>query len=537
MLEAHRDLKELVIENYGGTKFPKWVADSSSQNLLSLDLNNCKNCKLLPPIGKLPLLKDLFIRGMHDLNKIGIEFYGENQSNAFPSLERLCFEDMPQWKEWDLNEVDEQVAKFPRLREFCIRNCPQLLGRFPDTLYSLETLVIRGYAQLVVSISNLPRLTQLGSVGHLRSLRDVKILNFPELVSLEPEDFEEEQLQLGNVCNIESLTICCCKRLKRIPPALHFLATLTEMRIKRLVIDGCVNLQLQILIISSCLNLSSLSSSGKLPVRLKQLFIRNCLKLESIVQTIHEKSCLEYLHIFGCRNVKSLPRGLNKLNHLQTIEIWQCASLVSLTESGLPTTNLVLCIGDCPLLGALPDYQNLTALKELRLHDCSPHMSFAEEGFLTSLTSLSISAPKLCSSLLKWVLHILTSLKYLFINGKECPDVVTFPQEGRGIMLPSSLTKITIERFENLSNLSTKGFRNLTSLQEFWILECSNLETLPENDVLLCLGKLYIWRCGPSLTGQCISNQGPEWSKISHIPRVVANHQNIIPKTRWFNLP
>ncbi|XVF79164.1 hypothetical protein PTKIN_Ptkin14bG0198000 [Pterospermum kingtungense] len=153
MLEPHRDLKELVIENYGGTKFPKWVADSSLQNFLSLDLNNCRNCKFLPPVGKLPLLKDLSIRGMHDLNK--------NQSNAFASLERLCFEDMPQWKDWDLNEVDEQVSKVPLLREFCIRNCPQLLGRFPDSLYSLEKLVIRGCTQLAVSISNLPLLYDL----------------------------------------------------------------------------------------------------------------------------------------------------------------------------------------------------------------------------------------------------------------------------------------------------------------------------------------------------------------------------------------
>ncbi|XVF79145.1 hypothetical protein PTKIN_Ptkin14bG0196200 [Pterospermum kingtungense] len=627
MLEPHRDLKELIIENYGGTKFPKWVADSSLQNLLSLDLNNCKNCKLLPPIGKLPLLKDLCIRGMHDLNNVGIEFYGENQSNAFASLERLCFEDMPQWKEWDFNEVDEQVSKFPCLREFCIRNCPQLMGTFPDSLYSLETLVISCCKQLVVSVSTLPMLYELeidgcselviredadfsslkrvslsnilklpsvterlvsrlkglehlriyrckelmsfsqklGSVGHLRSLRVLEILSFRELVSLEPVEFEEDLSQLEKFCNIESLMICYCNRLRRLPLDMRFLTFLTEMRIeecpcivslsnnnlppalKILVIKGCMSLRclvdqgenasisntcllehleikacqslislslpirLQILIISSCLNLSSLSSSGELPMGLKQLSITDCPKLESIVQTIHESSCLEYLLIFECRNIKCLPRGLNKLNHLQTIE--------------------------CTSLGDLPDLQNLTALKELRLYNCPPRMSFAEESFPTNLTSLSISAPKLCSSLLKWGLHKLTSLKYLYINGEECPDVVTFPQEERGIMLPSSLTEITIQNFENLSNLSTKGFRNLPSLQELWIFDCPNLETLPEKDVLLSLGKLYILRCSLPLACQCILNQGPEWSKISHIPEVVLDRQSIIPKTRWTNLP
>ncbi|XVF18423.1 hypothetical protein REPUB_Repub11eG0020200 [Reevesia pubescens] len=658
MLEPHRELKELVIENYGGTKFPNWIADSSLQNLLSLNLNNCGNCKSLPPIGKLPLLKDLFIRGMHDLNKVGIEFYGENQSNAFASLERLWFEDMPKWEEWD---CDEQVAKFPCLRELRILDCPQLLGRlpnslysleklvfcgcrqlvtFPNSLHSLETLIIHGCTQLVVSIPNLPRLyyleidecaelvlrddadfpslkkvslsniskfcspterlvlkslehmrinrcnelmslsqKQLGAVGQLRSLRGL------ELVSLELKEVEEEQLQLGKVCNIESLAVWNCKRLKRLLQDLHFLTFLTEMRIeecpcivsfstnnlppalKRLVIQGCVNLQclvdqgentsisntcllehlevracrslislslpirLQILIILRCSKLASLSSSGKLPIGLKQLSIRDCSELESIVQVIQENSCLEHLHIWGCRNIKSLPRGLDKLNHVQKIEILQCDSLVSLTESGLPTTNLaVLKISACQILGDLPNMQNLIALKELVLVSCSPYMSFAEEGFPTNLTSLSISAPKLCSSLLKWGLHKLTSLKYLYIHGEECPDMVTFPQEEGG-MLPSSLTNITMMKFENLRNLSTKGFQNLTSLEELWIFDCMNLESLPEKDVLLSLGKLYIWHC-PLLTYR-IWNQGPEWPKISHIPKVLVDHQSIIPKASW----
>ncbi|XVE63274.1 hypothetical protein DITRI_Ditri07aG0006900 [Diplodiscus trichospermus] len=647
MLEPHSDLKELVIENYGGTRFPNWIADSSLQNLLSLEINNCRSCRLLPPIGKLPLLKDLSIRGMHDLTKIGIEFYGENQPNAFPSLERLCFEDMPKWEEWNF---DEQVAESPCLRELCIMNCPQLLGRLPNSIYSLETLVIHGCKQLVVSVSNLPLLhdleidgcaelvlrdyadfpslrkaslsnilklcslterlvsrlkglqhlkingcneltslsrKQLGSVGHLRSLRGLEILSFSQLVLLEPEEVEEEQLHLGRLFNIESLTIGNCKRLKRLPQDLHFLTLLAEMRIqecpsivyisqnnlpralKTLVIEGCANLQclidhgentsisnkcllehleiracpsllslslpirLQILMIAKCSKLVSLSSSGKLPMGLKQLSVMNCPELDSIAKTIHENSCLEYLRIWWCRNIKSLPRGLDKLNHVQEIEILRCQSLVSLTECGLPSTKIrVLWISECQILGTLPNMQNLIALKELFLFSCSPHMSFAEDGFPINLTSLSISATKLCRSLLQWGLHKLTSLKYLSINGEECPDVVTFPLEQRGIMLPTSLTNITIEKFANLRNLSTKGFESLTSLQELWIFDCTNLESLPEKDALLSLGKLYIWNC-PLLDYKCICNQGPEWSKISHIPEVRVNHQSIIPKASW----
>ncbi|MBA0849626.1 hypothetical protein Goshw_018267 [Gossypium schwendimanii] len=189
--------------------------------------------------------------------------------------------------------------------------------------------------------------------------------------------------------------------------------------------------RLQLLIVPYCSKLASLSSSGELPVGLKQLVIKECLAL----------------------NIKSLPQGLNKLNHVDKINILQCQSLVSLTASGLPAGKLEsLCIRDCQSLGDLPNMQNLFALKELSLSYCSHHMPFPKEGLPTTLTSLSITVPKLCHALLQWGLPKLTSLKDLFIKGEECPHVVTFPPEG--CMLPPTLTTITISGFENLRSLS-----------------------------------------------------------------------------------
>ncbi|KAE8680047.1 putative Purine permease 11 [Hibiscus syriacus] len=643
MLEPHRDLKVIVVENYGGTKFPSWIADSSFKNLWSLDLNNCRNCESLPSVGNLPLLKDLCIRGMHEVTKVGIEFFGENQPNTFASLETLCFKDMLNWKEWDFDEVDKQVAKFPHLCEFCIVNCPQLSGRFPNSLCSLEILVIRQCKQLVVSVSNLPLLydieidgckelvlsdvadfpplrkvslsnisklsplteklvsglsnlehlsisscnnlvslpwEQFASVRDLRSLRSLEMSSFTEI------EFEERQLQLEKASNIESLTIANFEKLHRLPQDLHFLTFLTEMQIKgcrslvlismnnlppalkRLVIIGCTNLQclvdqgenttisntcslehleimvcpllvslslpirLQILMVANCSRLTSLSSSGELPSGLKQLLVKDCLGLESIVQAIHETSSLELLEICRCGNFKSLPQGLNKLNHVEKINILLCQNLVSLTASGLPTRKLEsLWISGCQSLADLPNVHKLTSLKKLSLYDCSPDLPFPEEGLPTSLTSISITVPKLCHSLLKWGLHKLTSLKELFIDGQECSHVVTFPPEG--CVLPPTLTGITIINFENLRSLSTTGFRNVDSLRELWLLDCPEIESLPEKDVLLSVWKLYIRRCHISLLAQLIMNQGPEWLKISHMPEVIADRQSIIPKATW----
>ncbi|XVF78545.1 hypothetical protein PTKIN_Ptkin14bG0142800 [Pterospermum kingtungense] len=71
-LRPQKKLKQLIIENYGGVKFSGWIADFSFNNLLSLKLRNCRNCRSLPSIGRLPVLKDLLISGFNEVNKVGV---------------------------------------------------------------------------------------------------------------------------------------------------------------------------------------------------------------------------------------------------------------------------------------------------------------------------------------------------------------------------------------------------------------------------------------------------------------------------------
>ncbi|PPR83924.1 hypothetical protein GOBAR_AA36796 [Gossypium barbadense] len=113
----------------------------------------------------------------------------------------------------------------------------------------------------------------------------------------------------------------------------------------------------------------------------------------------------------------------------------------------------------------------------------------------------------------------LTSLQELTIGGGGCSNVVSFPEEGTGMMLPRSLTRIFLSEFENLEFMFSEGFQDLASLQRLEISECPKLTSLPEKDVLLSLGYLRIYRC-PLLQKECSSDKGREWSKISHIPLV-----------------
>ncbi|XVF18411.1 hypothetical protein REPUB_Repub11eG0019100 [Reevesia pubescens] len=513
-LRPHRELKELTIENYGGTKFPTWVMDPSFQNLTSLALKNCKKCKSLPSIGKLPLLKDLYIGGMDEVHKVGLEFTGENQTNArFASLEKLCFENMPKWKEWDFNEADdEQVVKFPCLNELSIIDCPQLFGRLPKHLESLEKLEIQVCTKLVVSISNLPMLydlkidrctelvfgnyadfpslkrvslsniskfftlterlvsrlrkleyleidgcdelthllqEELGLLEHLRSLRNLKIYKCPQLVSLEPEEVEEEQLlQLGKLCNIEFLKIKECERLQRLPKVLHFLQFLAEMEI------------------SKCPVIVSISKNN-FPAALKKLKIYDCENLQQCLLDEGENMCitntslLEHLEIEICPSLICLSLPASRLQYLRVSD---CLKLASLSSSGM-----------------LP-----TGLKKLRIYNCPQLESIAQAiQEKACLESISIS----CCENVKSLPQGLDKLNHLQnIDIGICPNLALFKESGLPI---TNLTELSIWRCEKLEALPN-CMHNLTSLQRLELGRCSADISFPEEGLPTNLKSLCI---------------------------------------------
>ncbi|KAE8669640.1 hypothetical protein F3Y22_tig00112226pilonHSYRG00045 [Hibiscus syriacus] len=426
--------------------------------------------------GRLSSLKDLSIAGVDEVHKIGVELFGEDQSIAFASLETLSFESLPNWKEWDACEGDEQVSKFLSLRELSIRQCPQLLGRLPTRLQSLQKLEIEECRRLVVSISS------------FSSMRELSVKGCEELVdecSSAPMA-EVSSLQSVNLSSISKFSIADAKRML------------------------------------------SLFLNAKLPVMLKNLDIWECLVLESIAQDFRETIDLEIIKIRGAQNTKSLPRGLNNLSHLQEITLWGSNLMVC----EFPLTKLrVFTIGSCKNVGALPKcMKNFTSLEKLVVWECSADISFPGEGFPTNLASLEISgAPKIYSSPVEWGFLKLTSLKRLVISGEQCSNVVSFPDERMGMALPPSLTSIWISNLKNLEFMCSKGFQHLTSLELLKIRDCPKLTSLRDKHTLLSLGQSVIKNC-PLLKEECMRVKGREWSRISHIPSVYIDSKDFIPK-------
>ncbi|WMV07865.1 hypothetical protein MTR67_001250 [Solanum verrucosum] len=127
----HKNIREVEITRYRGTKFPNWLADPLFLKLVKLSLSNRKDCYSFPALGELPCLKFLSIRGMYGITEVMEEFYGSLSSKKpFNCLEKLEFEDMPEWKQWRVLGIGE----FPILEKLLIKKCPKL----PENLSSLK---------------------------------------------------------------------------------------------------------------------------------------------------------------------------------------------------------------------------------------------------------------------------------------------------------------------------------------------------------------------------------------------------------------
>ncbi|XP_065635774.1 putative disease resistance protein RGA3 [Quercus suber] len=169
-LEPPPHLEKLSIGRViGTTVYTNWM--TSLTNLKSLDINWCCQLECLPPLGKLPLLKELNIVGAINVKKLGDEFLGiesENKSkkddchiiNIFPNLRVLVIEVLGSCEEWigmggkRIEEVEEEkdsrlvsdpiIKIMPRLHSLTIEDCNKLKC-LPDYLRTtpLQELIIQ----------------------------------------------------------------------------------------------------------------------------------------------------------------------------------------------------------------------------------------------------------------------------------------------------------------------------------------------------------------------------------------------------------
>nr|XP_043617348.1 putative disease resistance RPP13-like protein 1 [Erigeron canadensis] len=290
LIKPHSDnLKLLEVVSYGGTKFPKWVTDSSFIMLTSVSIHKCRNCKFLPPLGHMSSLKKLFIESMDDVKEVGLELLG-NGPTTFPSLEILRFKNMPQWEVWSVNVG---VVVFPCLKELHIEECPNM-ARWEVRSANGDEIVFSCLQELLVN--RCPNLVKV-SLKALPSLRNLKVWNCGGvlLTSL-----------VGLASSITKLSIIHILGLrdKMWGSVVEYLGALEELRI-----SGCEKLR----------NLWEASEACKeILMNLKKLKVWYCGKLVKI----------------GGEKEEGEGSNLPFLTSLKMIKIWRCKNLKHLSCPG-----------------------------------------------------------------------------------------------------------------------------------------------------------------------------------------------------------
>lgn len=303
-LQPHTNLKEIRVVGYQGASFPSWIKDSSFSKLVTLWLSNCKNCETLPPLGQLPVLKDLYIKEMDAVKIANCSFCGHDRRN-FPSLEKLRFESMHNLQVW----CGHDNCLFPSLRELIFKNCPDL-------------------RQLT---HNLPSLTKLEIEG---SPNLVGLRRFPSLESLEVKASGEWLVDSwSTLASLSSLALSGL-RTSTLPSGLQ-LGHASSIR--------CLE-------ISHCGQLVSLPDDW-LPTGLTYFQIKHCPQLRALPRGLQNLKELEDLEIQNCGQLEYLPDGLKNLTSLMRFEISDCPQLLCLPGDGLPTKLQFLSINNCPVLG------------------------------------------------------------------------------------------------------------------------------------------------------------------------------------------
>ncbi|XP_058183672.1 putative disease resistance protein RGA3 [Rhododendron vialii] len=163
-LQPHKNLKSLILEEFGGRKFASWMTSANPQflqNLVKIELRICQVCEQVPTLGQLPHLEVVEMAGLDNLKRIGPEFYGLDEGIVgsssksgvarggvvFPALRTLSLRDMGKLEEWsDVSSLPvtttSEINFFPCLKELLISNCPQLIT-IPGQLLSLQSITIQ----------------------------------------------------------------------------------------------------------------------------------------------------------------------------------------------------------------------------------------------------------------------------------------------------------------------------------------------------------------------------------------------------------
>ncbi|XP_029146318.1 putative disease resistance RPP13-like protein 1 isoform X3 [Arachis hypogaea] len=357
------------------------------------------------------------------------------------------------------------------------------------------------------------------SCDSLTSLSLDAFPNLKTLTLLECKNLESVSMSEPSHAALQSLTIQGCRNFVSLPrEELAALQSLTIHHCNSFVSfprEGLV--ALQSLTIHHCNSFVSFPREGL--VALQSLTISQCDSFVSFPrQELVALQSLQSLIISQCNSFVSFPR--QKLVALQSLTIHHCNSFVSFPKEGLAAPNLTnLDVQYCYKLGALPYQMNalLPKLHSLYVH-CIPIL---EGGFPPNLKELAIGGPwRTLSSISN-----LDALTHLTMYGDKYESTKPFPDVGSLHHLPS-LTTLYLRGFQQLETLESNQLLHLTSLQHLHIIYAPKLKNIAGEKLPSSLLLLEIKNC--RFLGEYCKNKHQQiWPKISHIPTILVNGQQV----------
>ena len=403
-------------------------------------------------------------------------------------------------------------SHLPSIEEIAIITCDCLLATpsTPHWLSSVKSLDLHSAGSLELSL--------LGSDSPCL-MQDAKFYNFKTLLSLPKMLLSSTCLQHLDLTHIDSLAA--------------FPADCLPTSLQSLCIHGCGDLaflpletwskytSLVKLELGDCCDaLTSFPLNG-FPV-LRRLTIEGCMNLESIFILDNASlapSTLQSLQVIHGHALRSFPRRMDTL-----------IALESLTLNSLPSCCEVACLPphlqfmhteSLRITTPLTDsgLQNLIALSDLHIEgDDNVNTLLKEKLLPIFLVSLTISNLSEMKSFKGNELQLISSMKNLKIQA--CSRLESFAED----TLPSFLKSLV---FEHCPELKSLPFRLPSSLETLKFNMCPRLRLFRQYNLPSSLKLLSIRRC-PMLKAWYETHRRVHVSKIAHFPVVKIDHE-VIP--------
>ncbi|XP_048568986.1 putative disease resistance protein RGA1 [Triticum urartu] len=502
-LQPHSNLRVLTIANHGGTVGPSWLCiDIWFTSLETLTLEGV-SWSTLPPFGKLPNLKELYLIKVSGMHQFGLQCGGA-PGKCFMRLKRVGLHDLPDLAEW---VVEPNCHSFPSIEEIDCFSCPNL------RVMPLSEVSCTNLRSL--HVSGCPKMS-LPSMPHTSTLTDLHVgIGDSERLRYHGKKLVVSgyggALASHNLDKVEDMIVTRCDGL--FPEDLD----------GSFVFRSVKNLTLHVSRLTS-----SKSSSSKVlncfPA-LSVLHIDHCE--EECVMQFPSSSSLQELTFRDCRRLVLVPvekengGGIQEDNSLlQSLTIFNCGRFFcrwpmgkgeSETICPFPASLRELDVDYEPSMKSMALLSNLTSLTTLSLRKCS---NLTVDGFnpliAVNLTKLQVFE---CNTLAADMLSEVASQRAKLLPAGYISRLEVLIMEDICGLLVAPICNLLAPalhtlvfgsdgRMESFTEEQEKALQLLTSLQHLAFSKCGVLQSLPQGLHPFLLSRSYV-SLGVQISDRC----------------------------------